>query len=302
MQTGEQQPALVVTTFGRRVEIELTSGDRVMARVKGKRLKVVCGDRVSATPIAGEQDYLVEDLLPRENVLSRPDSRGRVEVLAANVTMIVTVAAPAPRPDWFVVDRYLAAAELASARAVLVWNKTDTESRADHADELQTFVDIGYTVIRTSTVSGEGIAELSSVLSGQTAIFAGQSGVGKSSLINRLLGDSNLRTAEISTKSGEGRHTTVNSAMLSLPTGGAVIDSPGVRDFAPAIEAPEQTVAGFREIEAAGQHCRYANCRHLREPGCAVKEAVESGRIAARRYESYKRLLRLTEQFSSRHS
>jgi ribosome biogenesis GTPase len=133
-----------------------------------------------------------------------------------------------------------------------------------------------------------------------TAIIVGQSGVGKSSIINSLLGEESLRTAEISGKTREGRHTTVNSELLDLPEGGTVIDSPGVRDYAPALTNAGQVLRGFREIDEAGQNCRFANCRHLREPGCAVKAAVESGAISARRYESYRRLLALTEKLDKR--
>ena len=301
MVENENPFPLVVTTFGRRVELRLGSGERVIARIKGRKLKVVCGDRVAAAPIEGEKEYLVTDIQPRENVLSRPDSRGRVEILAANVSMIAAVAAPFPRPDWFVIDRYLAAAELAAAAGIVVWNKTDIEASPESARELQAYEASGYRIYPTSTLTGAGLDELAADLAGHTAIFAGQSGVGKTSLINHLLGSKHLRTAAVSDKSGEGRHTTVNSALLSLPSGGSVIDSPGVRDFAPAIERPGQTVSGFPEIEAAGAGCRYANCRHLREPGCAVKAAMESGKITPRRYESYRRLLRLTETFSDRH-
>ena len=137
---------------------------------------------------------------------------------------------------------------------------------------------------------------LATLLSDEIAIVVGQSGVGKSSIINYLTGDAGQRVAEVSAGSGEGKHTTVNSAMLSLPDGGAVIDSPGVRDYAPAIELLEQVVTGFREIVTAGRDCRFANCRHLREPQCAVKAAVETGAISPRRYESYKRLFRLTDE------
>jgi ribosome biogenesis GTPase len=150
--------------------------------------------------------------------------------------------------------------------------------------------------VECSAESGENIDRVASLLRDQTAIIVGQSGVGKSSIINSLLGEKALRTAEISGKTREGRHTTVNSEMLSLPGGGTIIDSPGVRDYAPALQDSGQVLRGFREIDAAGQGCRFANCRHRREPGCAVKAAVESAAISARRYESYKRLLTLTEK------
>ncbi len=131
------------------------------------------------------------------------------------------------------------------------------------------------------------------------SIVVGQSGVGKSSLINRLLQDDRQRVAAISNKRGEGRHTTVNSAMLQLPGGGAVIDSPGVRDYAPALR-PDEVVVGYREIAAAGRDCRFANCRHLREPGCAVKAAVETGSISKRRYDSYRHLLAKTSKLAGK--
>ena len=132
----------------------------------------------------------------------------------------------------------------------------------------------------------------------QCGIVVGQSGVGKSSLINQLVVDSQQRTADISSKSGEGRHTTVNSVMIPLQGGGSVIDSPGVRDYAPALSASSDAALGFREIANAAQSCRFANCRHLREPGCAVKDGVDQETISLRRYESFKRVVNLTEKLS----
>lgn len=303
MPESDAQDALVVTTFGRRVDIRLASGDRVAARVKGRQLRAVCGDRVRAEPIPNESDWLITDILPRTNELTRPDSRGRKEVLAANITLLVCVAADPPKPDWFIVDRYLGAAELMNVDAAVVFNKADiaTESTKTRA-ALTEYADIGYPVLRSSAHTGQSLDELRQLLAGQVAILVGQSGVGKSSLINKLSDDPMLRIGPVSTKSGEGRHTTVNSAMLMLPDGGAVIDSPGVRDYAPSIAAIDQVVFGFREIADAGSGCRYANCRHLREPVCAVKDAVESNAISARRYESYKRLVNLTDKLNPSHS
>ena len=140
--------------------------------------------------------------------------------------------------------------------------------------------------------------DLQDALSGQRAIVVGQSGVGKSSMINHLVIDSQQRTADISSKTGEGRHTTVNSVMMPLQGGGAVIDSPGVRDYAPALLDSSDAASGFREIAKAAQSCRFANCRHLREPGCAVKLGVDNDTISYRRYESYKRMVNLTEKLA----
>lgn len=286
-----------MTTFGRRVELRLESGNRVAARIKGRRLRAVCGDRVMAEPIERESDWLITDIRPRSNELTRPDSRGRKEVLAANLTLLVCVVAAQPKPDWYIVDRYLGAAELMDIKAAVVFNKLDLGAPdAAQAIELSNYADNGYSVLHTSAVQQHSIQPLQHLLTDELAILVGQSGVGKSSLINELVEDSTLRTGKISDKSGEGRHTTVNSSMRELAAGGAVIDSPGVRDYAPSVAEVDQIAFGFREIARAGRDCRYANCRHLREPSCGVKSAVDLGDILQRRYDSYKRLVHLTEK------
>ncbi len=279
------------------MRLRLEGGDEVEARIKGKRLRPVCGDRVIAEPIPNENDWLITTIAERANALTRPNLRGDVEVLAANVDLLVATAAPEPAPDWFVIDRYLAAAEQMQVAAAVVYNKTDLVCDGDiDGDALADYQRAGYSVLECSAIDRSGLEGLAELLASQTAIIVGQSGVGKSSLINALMGGEEQRTAEISAKSGEGRHTTVNSVMLDLPGGGRVIDSPGVRDYAPAFESAATVAAGFREIDRASHDCRFANCRHLQEPGCAVKAAVDDGTISARRYESYRRLLRLTEK------
>lgn len=287
--------ARVIATYSRRMALRLAGGDEVMARIKGKKLRPVCGDRVIASAIAGEPDWLITDIHERSNALTRPNLRGQVEILAANVELLVAVAAVTPVADWFVVDRYLSAAEDMGIDAVVVFNKIDLGITCDLESVLADYERIDYPVVRCSAASDTGIDGLQAAIAGRVAIIVGQSGTGKSSIINRLLGGDSQKTAAISAKSREGRHTTVNSVMLELPDGGRVIDSPGVRDYAPALESPHQAINGFREIARAGPQCRFANCRHLREPDCAVKRGVETGAISARRYESYKRLLRMTE-------
>ena len=290
--------ALVVATYSRRMLLQLSDGRRVDARIKGKRIKPVCGDRVEAEPLPDEPDWMITAICSRRNQLTRPNLRGKVEVLAANIDRLLVMAAPAPEPDWSIVDRYLCAAELIDASAAVVFNKSDLQGDESVDPVLDDYARIGYRTVRCSAKTGLNIEAVNALLRDGVSIIVGQSGVGKSSLINRLLQDERLRVASISDKSREGRHTTVNSALLQLPDGGAVIDSPGVRDYAPALQ-PDEVVVGYREIAAAGQGCRFANCRHLREPGCAVKLAVEEGAISRRRYDSYRHLLALTTKLTS---
>jgi len=291
--------AIVIATYSRRMRLRLVNGEHVDARIKGKRLKPVCGDRVTAEPIDNEPDWLITAIAQRDNELTRPNTRGQVEVLAANLDYLIVVAAAEPKADWYIVDRYLCAAELMGIAAAVVYNKIDLDTAASStAEELSNYAHIGYDVVQCSARDGHGTADIAHLLKDRCAIIVGQSGVGKSSIINRLTGDAMQRTSAISDKTGEGRHTTVNSVMIPLPYGGSVIDSPGVRDYAPAVESSKVAAQGFREITETAQHCKFANCRHLREPGCAVKAAVDDATITARRYASYKRIINLTEQLS----
>ena len=291
--------ATVIATYSRRMRLRIADGSEVDARIKGKKLRPVCGDHVVAESLPDEPDWIITAIHPRRNVLDRPNNRGKTEVLAANVDLLVVVAAATPKPDWFIVDRYLCAAELMSAKAAVVFNKTDLAKAAD-SDILDVYQQLGYATFATSAIDGSGIDELAQLLKHQTALIVGQSGVGKSSIINYLSVLSQQKTGTISDKSGEGRHTTVNSAMLPLSGGGYIIDSPGVRDYAPALSSQQDAADGYREVRNAAGNCRFANCKHLREPGCAVKAAVENGQIDERRYESYRRTASLAERLSQK--
>jgi ribosome biogenesis GTPase len=290
-----QQVSTVIATYSRRMRLRLGDGRHVDARIKGKRLRPVCGDRVVVEVIPGEKEWLITGIEPRRNALSRPNLRGQAEVLAANIDVLIVVAAFSPQPDWFIVDRYLSAAEQMGIDAIIVVNKADAANDpGEHDRTLDEYAAIGYSTLLVSARTGRNLASLLSLLNERVGILVGQSGVGKSSIINRLLDTEVLPTAEISEKRGEGRHTTVNSVLLELAGGGALIDSPGVRDFAPALGSEDEVAGGFREIVELAGRCRFANCRHLREPDCAVKAAVDSGAMSPRRYESYKRLVNLT--------
>ncbi|MCB1843987.1 MAG: ribosome small subunit-dependent GTPase A [Halioglobus sp.] len=294
----EPQQAVVTATYGHRMQLRLISGgDTVSARIKGRELRPVCGDRVLAKAIDNEPDWLIVDILPRSNELTRPNQRGKTEILAANLDFIAVACAAAPRPDWYIVDRYLCAAELMRLPSAVVFNKADLGTLDPEAEaELAVYRALNYDAIVCSARTALNLDRLEALLEGRVAIIVGQSGVGKSSLINAIT-RSEQRTASVSAgRGGEGRHTTVNSVMLAQALGGYIVDSPGVRDYAPAIANVAEVEFGFREIHSHGVNCRFANCRHRREPGCAVKAALESGDISERRFESYRRMLLLTEQ------
>ncbi len=301
---NQTERALVIATYSREMSVRRSNDQVVRTRIKGKKLKPVCGDTVTVNALPNEPQWLITGIEPRRNELKRPNQRGSVEVLAANVDFLCVVAAPAPKPDWFVVDRYLCAAELMGARAALVFNKVDLLSAHNDTNISQNLADyerLEYPVIRCSAETGENLASLLAHLQNCTSIIVGQSGVGKSSIINKIAGDQRQRTANLSTATGEGVHTTVNSSMLTVGGGGQVIDSPGVRDYAPSISTFTDIARGFREISAIADSCRFANCRHLAEPNCAVLNAVEDGNISERRYKSYRRLIVMSEQVNKSH-
>lgn len=295
----ETRRLLTVTAArGHRLELEAPGGRRVPARTRGKRLRVVCGDRVQAEPIAGEADWLVTAIGERRNELARTDSRGRAETLAANLDQLAVTVAVVPEPDFFIVDRYLCAAELMGADAAVLYNKIDLLDPAAGGEpgELAEYAALDYPVLKLSAETGAGLDGLARLLTGRVSMLVGQSGVGKSSLINALVPEADRRVADVSLARREGRHTTVAAEMLALPDGGCLIDSPGVRDFAPHIAEDADVQRGFREIRAAAARCRFNDCRHRSEPDCAVRRAVEDGEISERRYTSYRRLLNLTRQ------
>jgi ribosome biogenesis GTPase len=285
---------LVIAAHGRRGSLRTAADDQLRYLVKGRSMKVVCGDYVNWTAQEHGDTAIITSIVTRKNSLERqPVGRSGSEVLAANLTCLVVVCAPKPTPDWFLIDRYLCAATLMNCRCILVENKSDLADATIDTQEADNYAGIGYPWLRMSATDGKGTDALAVELCDATAIFVGQSGVGKSSLINSLVPDAKIRTGALSTASDEGTHTTTASIMHDLPGGGRLIDTPGVRDFVPAIPDTTQIQSGFPEIAKFREDCRFKDCQHLREPDCAVKQALTDGQITPRRYESYRRLLRM---------
>ena len=234
----------------------------------------------------------------RRTALYRSNTRGEAEAVVANVSRLFVVLAPKPPPDLFVVDRYVAAATSASIQATLVLNKRDLPMDDELQAELAAYSAAGYATITCSARAGDGIDALIEASANAVAALVGQSGVGKSSLIRRLIPEAAVEIGELMRGEEEGRHTTTTSRMFDLPRGGHLIDSPGVRDFAPAIERLDARDMGFAEVARLAPGCRFQDCQHMREPSCAVRSAAESGALRARRYESYRRLRRLYDELT----
>jgi ribosome biogenesis GTPase len=281
--------AEVIAAYGRHLLVRDTHAQEFPARPSGRRLSIVCGDRVRC---ARERDeVLVMDVLPRTTLLARANLRGDSEPIVANITQLVVVVAPVPAPDLFVVDRYLCAATAAGIAGAIAVNKSDLDSNKIDPAELAAFTAAGYRVATCSAKVRAGLDELRALLAKGVNVLVGQSGVGKSSLVNALLPDLDVATGGLM-REEEGRHTTTASRSYPLASGGALIDSPGVRDFAPAIDLLDPRTLGFPEVDVLSSGCRFADCKHMQEPGCAIIAAVGSAALAPRRYESYRRLRR----------
>lgn len=272
----------------------------VECRVKGNfRLKdikstnpVAVGDNVSIS-LREDNTAYINDILPRRNYIVRKASNlsKQSHILAANVDtclLVVTVNYPATSTTF--IDRFLASAEAYRVPVVLLFNKTDLYNDEEHAT-LDTLIalykKIGYRCIRTSTTTGEGIDEVKEVVQGGVSLLAGNSGVGKSSLVNAISPETAARIGEISKIHNKGMHTTTYSEMFELMPGSYLVDTPGVKGFGTYDMEIEEIADYFLEIFDHSRECRFGNCTHLHEPGCAVLAAVESGEIALSRYASY---------------
>ncbi len=291
----------VVRNTGSSYIVRTDDGQMVECRVKGNfRLK---GIRTT-NPVAVGDGVTVRDdgewitaIDPRRNYIIRKASNlsKQSHILAANIDvalLIVTVARPETSTTF--IDRFLASAEAYSVPVVIVFNKTDDLSpeERDTVDYLTLlYTHIGYEVLHISATQGTGIDALKAQMLGKVTLLAGHSGVGKSTLINRLIPGLNVRTAEISEAHGTGMHTTTFSALYDLPEGGSVIDIPGIKGFGTFDMEPEEIAHYFREIFETGRQCRFDNCTHTHEPGCAVLQAIEAHQIAPSRYQSYLSML-----------
>ena len=305
---GEEIHGQVIAHFGTQVEVEDQSRDKYRCYLRANLGSLVTGDKVVFRPgpetlvvTTGEtvRTGVVETVLERSSELSRPNPYNEIKPVAANIDFIVLVIAPEPEAHANLIDRYLVAAENCYIEPIILLNKTDLLDDVSHPrfdDMLSTYEELGYRTLRVCSKEESSLGEFKEFLNNRVSVFVGQSGVGKSSLIDTLLPEEELKVGALSHASKTGRHTTTTARLYHFPAGGDLIDSPGIREFGLWHMNEDEVLHGFKEIRHLSGYCRFRDCNHEKEPGCAILEAVEKGEISELRFSSYKRILEtLTE-------
>ena len=274
-----ENTAQITASYGRRFSVRTLSGCLYEANTRGKRVDFACGDWVRITPLNREQ-AVIEELLPRQSLLYRQDAY-RSKLIAANVTLLVIVTAAVPAPSEMLLQRALLAAEAADIRVLIAVNKSDLPQSAAWLEKLAFYQTLGYPLLPLCAL--EGADALKPLLAGETAILLGQSGMGKSTLANALLGFDAARTGEISAALDSGRHTTTHARLYDLDNGGKLIDSPGLQEFGLHHLERTELLQYFPDLRHLDGQCRFHNCSHRAEPGCALKAAADSGAVRTER-------------------
>lgn len=284
---SDAESGLIIAHYGATIDVESAIGEVCRCHVRSNLPALVTGDQViwHRDDDGGGVISAVEE---RRSILTRPDSRGRLRPVAANVDRIILVVSPAPRTPANLIDRYLVATAHDDIQPILLLNKHDLIDQAPElAEELKQYEALGYPTISASAKDDKDLETIQSLVKEGNSVFVGQSGVGKSSIIDRLLPGENLKVGAISEATGKGRHTTTTAKLYHIPTGGQLIDSPGIREFGLWHTAPEDLDKGFPEIYRFAGECKFRDCTHTHEPGCRVKQAVDDGDVLARRLDSF---------------
>lgn len=307
---GEPQPGVIISRFGQHADVESEQGEVVRCNIRRAIKSLVCGDVVlwrkgkeTKHAISG----VIEAVNPRHSELVRPDVYDGIKAIAANIDQIFIVSSVLPAFNADIIDRYIVAAELTKIQPIILLNKIDLldeASKAEVEESLAIYQNIGYQVERISCKQKTGIDQVSALIDNNTSIFVGQSGVGKSTLVNNLMPNLDLITQSVSENSGLGQHTTTVARLYHFPSGGQLIDSPGIREFGVWHLTPDNVFDGFTEFHPFEGGCKFRDCKHQNDPGCALHQAVKDGKITQQRLDSYHRIVqsindnKLTSRFN----
>lgn len=285
------RPGLVIAHLGKSLAVESPDGNVLTCHTLRQLGAAAVGDKVLWEACGDGQGRVVQ-ILPRRNVLTRPAYGGKIRPVAANLDQVLVVLAPLPAPDFLLADQIFAICEDRQISAGLIFNKLDLfDGAAEIATALSQYAAIGYPVYRLSAHQQLGTAILHEALRGKVSMLSGQSGVGKSSISRMLLSEHNIRVGDVSSASGLGRHTTTTATLYHLNGGGDLIDSPGVAIFGLAEMNAGLLAQGYREFQPYIARCRFNDCLHTRDQGCAVVAAVQQNLISTDRYQRYVKLL-----------
>ncbi|HYN55518.1 MAG TPA: ribosome small subunit-dependent GTPase A [Methylotenera sp.] len=276
----------VVAAFGKRFQVELSDKQRISCVTRGKKTDIACGDQVNIK-LTDKREGVVENILPRKTLLYRSNAF-KSKMLAANVTQIIIVLATQPSFYEALLNRCLIAAEAANIKALIVLNKCDLADNDDAKRKLALYTSLGYQVLALS--AKEDISTIRPYLQGEASILVGQSGMGKSTIINALLPNESVRTREVSQVLDSGKHTTTAAHLYHIDDNSQLIDSPGLQEFGLHHLSTDELEHAFIEFRPFLGKCKFNNCKHLQEPDCAITQAVHTNKVTAERFATYKLL------------
>jgi len=286
---GDELEGTVIATFGANAEIEDAVGKVIRCYLRKNMDPVVTGDRVLWQEETGQGIIVAH--LPRTSLMYKPESQHKNKLIAANVDLIVIVTSPPPILSLDMIDRYLVAAENLNIQPLILMNKMDLVNDAQEMEQLLSeYIALDYPVLFCSAKTQDGIKEVSKFFENKNCVLVGASGVGKSSIIACLTDSHSISIGSVS-NNGLGKHTTTTTRLYHIPSGGTIIDSPGVREFGLGAIDEAQLQKGFKEFAALKQKCKFRDCHHQKEPDCALQNAIRDKEISERRFASYLKIL-----------